>query len=130
MGFKIGYPDAWRDYSSIELTADDYFGNALAATEFEFDRQANQLDKPVDREECLMNPQAVNAYNHPLFNEMAYPAGILQPPFFHRDFPAAMNYGAIGGGMGHELTHGFDDQGRKFNPQGKMEEWWEPAVAK
>jgi len=129
MGFKIGYPDKWRDYSSIELTAGDYFGNALAATEFEFDRQANQLDKPVDREEWLMNPQAVNAYNHPLFNEMAYPAGILQPPFFHRDFPAAMNYGAIGGGMGHELTHGFDDQGRKFNPQGKMEEWWEPEVA-
>jgi putative endopeptidase len=129
MGFKIGYPDEWRDYSSIEVKAGDYFGNALAATEFEFDRQANQLDKPVDREEWLMNPQAVNAYNHPLFNEMAYPAGILQPPFFHRDFPAAMNYGAIGGGMGHELTHGFDDQGRKFNPQGKMEEWWEPQVS-
>jgi predicted metalloendopeptidase len=129
MGFKIGYPDAWRDYSSVELVEDDYFGNTLSAIEFEFDRLADQIDEPVDREEWLMTPQMVNAYNHPLLNEMAYPAGILQPPFFHRDFPAAMNYGAIGGGMGHELTHGFDDQGRKFNPHGRMEEWWEPEVA-
>ena len=76
-----------------------------------------------------MTPQMVNAYNNPLMNEIVFPAGILQPPFFHRDFPAAMNYGAIGGVIGHELTHGYDDQGRKFDPQGRLQEWWEPEVA-
>jgi predicted metalloendopeptidase len=129
MGFKIGYPDEWRDYSAMTIVPGDYFANAMAAIEFEFDRQARKIGNPVDRKEWEMPPQAVNAYNHPLLNEMAYPAGILQPPFFHKDFPAAMNYGAIGGGIGHELTHGFDDQGRKFDPQGRLNEWWEPEVA-
>jgi putative endopeptidase len=129
MGFKIGYPDTWRDYSSMEITRGDHFGNSMAGVAFEFDRQARKIGNPVDREEWHMTPQMVNAYNNPLLNEMAYPAGILQPPFFHRDFPAAMNYGGIGGGIGHELTHGFDDQGRKFDQRGKVQEWWEPAVA-
>jgi len=129
MGFKIGYPDKWRDYSSMTITPGDHFANSMAAISFEYDRQARKVGNPVDRDEWHMTPQTVNAYNNPLLNEMAYPAGILQPPFFHRDFPAAMNYGAIGGGIGHELTHGFDDQGRKFDPKGRMQEWWEPEVA-
>jgi predicted metalloendopeptidase len=129
MGFKIGYPDKWRDYSSMTITPGDHFANSMAGIEFEYDRQARKVGNPVDRDEWHMTPQMVNAYNNPLMNEMAYPAGILQPPFFHRDFPAAMNYGAIGGGIGHELTHGFDDQGRKFDPKGRLQEWWEPEVA-
>jgi endothelin-converting enzyme/putative endopeptidase len=129
MGFKIGYPDKWRDYSSMTITPGAYFGNSMAGTAFEYDRQARKVGNPVDRDEWHMTPQMVNAYNNPLMNEMAYPAGILQPPFFHRDFPAAMNYGAIGGGIGHELTHGFDDQGRKFDPKGRLQEWWEPEVS-
>jgi len=129
VGFKIGYPDEWRDYSSMQVTAENHFANSMAGVGFEYDRQARKIGNPVDRKEWQMTPQTVNAYNNPLLNEMAYPAGILQPPFFHRDFPAAMNYGAIGAGIGHELTHGFDDQGRKFDPQGRLEEWWEPEVA-
>jgi endothelin-converting enzyme/putative endopeptidase len=129
MGFKIGYPEEWRDYSSVTLTPDDYFANSMAAAAFEFDREARKIGNPVDRKEWGMTPQTVNASNNPLMNEMTYPAGILQPPFFHRDFPAAMNYGAIGGGIGHEATHGFDDQGRLFDPQGRLQEWWEPEVA-
>jgi putative endopeptidase len=129
MEFKIGYPDEWRDYSSMTITTDAYFENSMAAQEFEFDRQFKKVGMPVDRQEWGMTPQTVNASNNPLLNMMTYPAGILQPPFFHQNFPAAMNYGAIGGGIGHELTHGFDDQGRKFNPQGRMIEWWEPEVA-
>jgi putative endopeptidase len=129
MGFKIGYPDKWRDYSAMTITPDDYFANSMAGISFEFDRQARKIGNPVDRDEWHMTPQMVNAYNNPLMNEMVYPAGILQPPFFHRDFPAAMNYGAIGAGIGHEMTHGFDDQGRKFDPKGRLKEWWEPEVA-
>jgi endothelin-converting enzyme/putative endopeptidase len=125
---KIGYPDEWRDYSTMNLVADDYFANALAGNEFGFDYEAEKIGKPVDRTEWGMPPQMVNAYYNPLWNEIVFPAGILQPPFFHRDHPAAMNYGGIGGVIGHELTHGFDDQGRKFSPTGKREEWWEPQV--
>ncbi len=126
---KIGYPDEWLDYSTMKLRPKGFFHNAVAAAEFEFDRQAQKLGNPVDPKEWLMTPQMVNAYYHPLLNEIAFPAGILQPPFFHRDFPAAMNYGAIGGVIGHELTHGFDDQGRKFDPSGQMNEWWEPEAS-
>ena len=129
LGQKIGYPDEWRDYSSVVVVPGDYFGNTMAANAFEFDRQANKVGKPVDRNEWGMTPQMVNAYNNPLMNEIVFPAGILQPPFFHRDFPAAMNYGGIGGVIGHELTHGYDDQGRKFDAKGRMEEWWAPEVA-
>jgi predicted metalloendopeptidase len=126
---KIGYPDVWRDYSGLEISAEGYFENTMASREFEFDYETRKIGKPVDRNEWGMTPQMVNAYNNPLWNEIVFPAGILQPPFFHRDFPAAMNYGGIGGVIGHELTHGYDDQGRKFDPQGRMQEWWEPEVA-
>jgi predicted metalloendopeptidase len=126
---KIGYPDRWRDYSGLEVVADSYFANRVAADAFEFDYEADKIGKPVDRSEWGMTPQQVNAYYNPLWNEIVFPAGILQPPFFHKDFPAAMNYGGIGGVIGHELTHGFDDQGRKFAPDGRLREWWEPEVA-
>ena len=126
---KIGYPDSWRDYSQLEVVPDSYFANRLAANAFEFDYEADKIGKPVDRSEWGMTPQQVNAYYNPLWNEIVFPAGILQPPFFHKDFPAAMNYGGIGGVIGHELTHGFDDQGRKFAPDGRLREWWEPEVA-
>ena len=126
---KIGYPDEWRDYSALEVVPGSFYANAVAAVEFETDRQAAKIGKPVDRKEWGMTPQEVNAYYNPLLNEIAFPAGILQPPFFHRDSPAAMNYGAVGVVMGHELTHGFDDMGRKFDPSGQLREWWEPEVA-
>ncbi len=126
---KIGYPDEWRDYSGLKLERGDHFGNSLASREFEFDYETAKAGKPVNRKEWGMNPQAANAYYNPLWNEIVFPAGILQPPFFHRDHPAAMNYGGIGGVIGHELTHGFDDQGRKFDPKGSMSEWWAPEAA-
>ncbi len=126
---KIGYPDKWRDYAKLKIKKGDYFGNMVAAGRFEFERDAAKIGKPVDKTEWGMTPPTVNAYYNPLNNEMAFPAGILQPPFFSKDFPAAMNFGGIGMVMGHELTHGFDDQGRKFDAQGKLTEWWEPSVA-
>lgn len=126
---KIGYPDTWRDFSGLTLITGDFFGNYLATATFDFDFQAGKIGQPVDPNEWGMSPQTVNAYYNPLGNEMAFPAGILQPPFFHRDFPTAMNYGAMGAVMGHELSHGFDDQGRKFSPAGKLEPWWEPEAS-
>jgi predicted metalloendopeptidase len=130
VGNKIGYPDKWRDYSSLKVTPNDFFANVAAASSFEFKRQLDKVGKPVDKTEWGMTPQTVNAYYTPLFNEIVFPAGILQPPFFHKDFPSALAYGGIGMVVGHELTHGFDDQGRKFDPKGKLVEWWEPEVAK
>ncbi len=127
---KIGYPDKWKDYSKLKLKKDDYFSNLVAAGRFTFEFEAAKIGKPVDKTEWGMTPPTVNAYYNPLNNEMAFPAGILQPPFFYKDFPAAMNYGGIGMVMGHELTHGFDDEGRKFDAQGKLREWWEPSVSK
>jgi len=127
---KIGYPDTWRDFSGLTLKAGDFFGNYLTAAIFDFDYEVAKAGQPVDPDEWGMHPQTVNAYYNPLGNEMAFPAGILQPPFFHRDFPTAMNYGAMGAVMGHELSHGFDDQGRKFSPEGKLEPWWEPEASK
>lgn len=126
---KIGYPDEWRDYSSMQLKKGDFFHNAMVAQAFEFDRNARKIGHEVDPNEWGMTPQMVNAYYNPLLNEIAFPAGILQPPFFHRDFPAAMNYGAVGAVMGHELSHGFDDQGRKFAPDGQLRQWWEEAAS-
>jgi endothelin-converting enzyme/putative endopeptidase len=126
---KIGYPDAWRDYSSLEVKPGDYVGNAMAARLFEFRRNLKKIGQPVDRKEWFMTPPTVNAYYNPLGNEMVFPAGILQSPFFHRDFPAPMNFGGIGMVMGHELTHGFDDSGRKFDGSGQLREWWDPKVA-
>jgi putative endopeptidase len=126
---KIGFPDEWRDYSKMTVGRDSYNANALAAAAFETDRQLVKVGGPVDKGEWRMLPQTVNASYNPLFNEISFPAGILQPPFFNKDFPAAMNYGGIGAVVGHELTHGFDDQGRKFDPTGEMREWWEPEVS-
>jgi predicted metalloendopeptidase len=130
IGNKIGYPDAWRDYAKLQVTPVGFFDNGLAAKRFEHDRELAQVGQPVDRKEWRMTPPTVNAYYNPLFNEMAFPAGILQPPFFDRGFPMAMNFGGIGMVMGHELTHGFDDSGRKFDARGRMIEWWEPEVAR
>ncbi|MCB9758422.1 MAG: M13 family metallopeptidase [Alphaproteobacteria bacterium] len=122
---KIGYPDTWRDYSALQVSPDDHFANVLATRSFEVDRNLRKIGGEVDRGEWFMPPQVVNAYYNPLNNEMVFPAGILQPPFFDRGYPAAMNFGAIGMVMGHELTHGFDDTGRMFGPDGKMAEWWD-----
>ena len=121
---KIGYPDVARDYSAIEIHADDYFGNALRADAFAFRYEMDKAGKPVDKTEWGMPAHMVNAYYNPQFNEIVFPAGILQEPFFNRDFPSAMNFGAIGAVMGHELTHGYDDMGRRFDPDGKMVQWW------
>jgi predicted metalloendopeptidase len=126
---KIGYPDKWRDYSKLKLKKGDYFANLVASSRFDFEREAAKIGKPVDKTEWGMTPPTVNAYYNPLNNEMVFPAGIMQPPFFSKDFPMAMNFGGMGMVMGHELTHGFDDQGRKFDATGKLAEWWEPSVA-
>lgn len=126
---KIGYPDKWLDYSSVTTSANDHFGNVLAASTFDYDRQSQRIGQPVDRGEWFMPPSIVNAYYNPSANEIVFPAGILQPPFFHQDMPAPMNYGAIGMVMGHELTHGFDDSGRKYDGSGRLTQWWEPEVS-
>jgi len=126
---KIGYPDAWKDYSSLNLDAKNNFANALAVTEFEFDRVHGRAGGAVDRGEWNMTPPTVNAYYNPTQNEIVFPAGILQPPVFHRDFPAALSFGAMGAVVGHELTHGFDDAGRRFDATGELREWWEPEVS-
>ncbi len=126
---KIGYPDSWRDYSALELSADHHFGNSVKAAEFEFDRVFRRAGQTVDRGEWGMTPPTVNAYYNPTQNEIVFPAGILQPPVFHRDFPAAMNFGGMGSVVGHELTHGFDDSGRKFDGTGQLREWWAPEVS-
>jgi len=121
---KIGYPDAWRDYSSVVIKKDDLLGNLERANEFESRRQIAKIDKPLDRKEWGMTPPTVNAYYSPAYNEIVFPAGILQPPFFDRNMDDAVNFGGIGLVIGHELTHGFDDQGRKYDPQGNLRDWW------
>ena len=121
---KIGYPDAWRDYSSVVIKPDDLLGNAERTSEFESKRQIAKIDKPLDRKEWGMTPPTVNAYYNPAYNEIVFPAGILQPPFFDKSMDDAVNFGGIGLVIGHELTHGFDDQGRKFDPQGNLRDWW------
>ena len=121
---KIGYPDVWRDYSSVVIKRDDLLGNVVRANEFESKRQIAKIDKPLDRKEWSMTPPAVNAYYSGSFNEIVFPAGILQPPFFDKTMDDAVNFGGIGLVIGHELTHGFDDQGRKFDPQGNLRDWW------
>jgi putative endopeptidase len=127
---KIGYPDKWRDYSSVVIKRDDAAGNGMRADQFEFQRQLNKIGKPVDRAEWQMTPPTVNAYYDPQMNNINFPAGILQPPFYDNREDNAVNYGAIGMVIGHELTHGFDDQGRQFDPQGNLRDWWTPADAK
>jgi endothelin-converting enzyme/putative endopeptidase len=127
---KIGYPDKWRDYSSVAIKRDDPMGNSFRADEFEFRREVNKIGKPVDRGEWDMTPPTVNAYYDPTMNNINFPAGILQPPFFQKDMDDAVNYGGIGMVIGHELTHGFDDEGRQFDAQGNLHDWWTPQDAK
>jgi putative endopeptidase len=121
---KIGYPDVYRNYSSVVIKRDDLLGNVSRADEFESKRDIAKIDKPLDRKEWGMTPPTVNAYYSPSFNEIVFPAGILQPPFFDKSMDDGVNFGAIGLVIGHELTHGFDDQGRKFDPQGNLHDWW------
>ena len=120
---KVGYPDRWRDYSSLTID-DDLVGNVRRANEFELRRQLDKLGGPIDRDEWLMLPQTVNAYYHPLMNEIVFPAGILQPPFFDMDADDAVNYGGIGAVIGHEIGHGFDDQGSRYDATGALRDWW------
>ena len=124
---KIGYPSKWRDYSKLTLKPDDLVGDIIRSGSFEWDYEVGRLDKPVDRADWGMTPQTVNAYNDPVMNEVVFPAAILQPPFFDPDADPAVNYGAIGGVIGHEMTHGFDDQGRKYDATGKLQSWWSDA---
>jgi endothelin-converting enzyme/putative endopeptidase len=121
---KIGYPDLYRDYSSVTIKPGDLLGNVQRANEFESKRQIAKIDKPLDRKEWGMTPPEVNAYYSGSFNEIVFPAGILQPPFFDKGMDDGVNFGGIGLVIGHELTHGFDDQGRKFDPKGNLRDWW------
>ncbi len=121
---KIGYPDHWRDYSALEVRRGDAFGNRARATLFEWHREAARLGKPTDRDEWRMTPQTINAYYNPTFNEIVFPAAILQPPFFDPAAETAVNYGAIGAVIGHEMGHGFDDQGAKSDARGVLHAWW------
>ncbi|MBT8049340.1 MAG: peptidase M13 [Xanthomonadales bacterium] len=121
---KIGYPENWRDYSSMEITEGDLVSNVKSAADFEYRRNLDKLDRPVDKNEWFMNPQTVNAYYNPAWNEIVFPAAILQPPFFNVEADDAVNYGGIGAVIGHEIGHGFDDQGRKFDGDGNLRDWW------
>jgi putative endopeptidase len=127
---KIGYPEKWRNYDALDVQRDSYLVNTMRAEEFETKRQLNKIGKPLDRTEWGMTPPTVNAYYDPSMNEMVFPAGILQPPFFNRAAVKPVNYGAIGMVMGHELTHGFDDEGRQFDAKGNLRDWWSPTVGK
>lgn len=124
VNFKIGYPDKWRDYSALEVKAGDLIGNTLRAAKFEHDRNMAKLGSPVDRDEWLMSPQTVNAYYWPNMNEIVFPAAILQPPFFDMSADDAVNYGGIGGVIGHEFSHGFDDSGADYDGDGLLRNWW------
>ncbi len=126
---KIGYPSKWRDYSPLTIRADDLFGNVERSIAYEWKRQVDRLSKPVDREEWYMTPQTVNAYYSGTENEIAFPAAFLQPPNFHPDADLAVNYGGIGATIGHEITHGFDDEGRQYDADGRLKDWWTPADA-
>ncbi len=121
---KVGYPDKWRDYSSVKIVADDFYGNHLRATEFEAHREFNKVGKPVDRNEWGMTPPTVNAYYDPQMNDINFPAGVLQPPLYDPKMDAAPNYGDTGSTIGHELTHGFDDEGRQYDAKGDLKDWW------
>jgi putative endopeptidase len=126
---KVGYPDNWRDYSSLKIDRDSYVGNVMRADAFEVDRLQKKIGKPVDRTEWGMTPPTVNAYYNPTMNEIVFPAGILQPPMFDPNADDAINYGGIGTVIGHEMTHGFDDQGRQYDAEGNLRDWWSPASA-
>ena len=128
--FQIGKPKKWRDYTPLEISAHDLYGDVERGTAFEWQFWLGHLGHPVDKDQWDMTPQTVNAYNNPVFNEVVFPAAILQPPFFDKDADPAINYGAIGGVIGHEMTHGFDDEGRKFNAKGQLHDWWTEEDAK
>ena len=130
MGNKIGYPDKWRDYTKLEIVRGDELGNVERARQFEFNRQLAKIGKPVDRGEWDMTPPTVNAYYNSQMNDINFPAGVLQPPAFDPNSDAAPNYGDTGGTIGHELTHGFDDEGRQFDAQGNLRDWWTADDAK
>ena len=122
---KVGYPDKWRDYSGLEIKNDSYFANVIRSNQFDIAYMVSKIDKPVDKTEWGMTPQTVNAYYNPTTNEICFPAGILQKPFFDMNADDAFNYGAIGVVIGHEMTHGFDDQGRHYDKNGNLNDWWE-----
>lgn len=121
---KVGYPDTWRDYTALDIKEDSYWANILRSNLFEMDYMFSQAGKPVDKNKWFMSPQTINAYYNPTTNEICFPAGILQPPFFNPEADDAVNYGAIGVVIGHEMTHGFDDQGRNYDKDGNMNDWW------
>jgi endothelin-converting enzyme len=121
---KIGFPDKWEDWSKLDVKRDDLIGNILRATAVAYDRDIAKLGQPVDRTEWHITPQTVNAYYNPPANEIVFPAAILQPPFFNVDADDAVNYGAIGAVIGHEISHGFDDQGRQYDGDGNLNNWW------
>lgn len=127
---KIGYPSKWRDYSALTISKDDLVGNVRRANEFETQRNLNKLGKPIDRTEWGMSPQTINAYYNPEMNEIVFPAAILQPPFFNAEADDAVNYGAIGAVIGHEISHGFDDQGAQYDGNGNLRNWWTKEDAK
>jgi predicted metalloendopeptidase len=129
MNVKIGYPDKWRDYSLLKIDRDSYVSNAMRAANFEVNRELKKIGKPVDRTEWGMTPPTVNAYYNPMMNEIVFPAGILQPPFFDPKADDAVNYGGMGAVIGHEMTHGFDDQGRQFDEVGNLRDWWSKQSA-
>jgi putative endopeptidase len=124
---KIGYPNKWRDYSKLEIDASDLMGNVRRIAEFDLARELGKVGKPIDRDEWFMTPQTVNAYYNPGFNEIVFPAAILQPPFFDASWDNAANYGSIGAVIGHEIGHGFDDQGSRFDGDGRLIDWWTDA---
>ncbi|MGH3972821.1 MAG: M13 family metallopeptidase, partial [Pseudonocardiaceae bacterium] len=126
LSVKIGYPNTWKDYSTLKVARDDLVGNLLRSAQLEHQRNLDRLGKPVDREEWFTTPQTVNAFYNPRRNDVVFPAAILQPPFFDATADDAINYGAIGGVIGHEISHAFDDQGRKFDGTGNLRDWWTP----
>jgi putative endopeptidase len=126
---KVGYPDKWRDYTALRVDPTDLYGNVERASEFAQRFKFGRIGKPVDREEWVMTPQTVNAYFSPLGNEIVFPAAMLQGPYFDPKADPAVNYGAIGSVIGHEITHGFDDTGRQFDENGTLRDWWQPADA-
>jgi len=124
MNVKIGYPNKWKDYSKLEVSRESFVKNVMNSDKFEFAYMMNKVGKPVDKQEWHMTPQTINAYYSPNMNEIVFPAAILQPPFFNKDADAAINYGAIGAIIGHEMTHGFDDEGRQYDKNGNLKNWW------
>jgi endothelin-converting enzyme/putative endopeptidase len=124
MANKVGYPDKWRDYSSVQVSRDDFYGNVMRASSFETARELGKIGKPVDRGEWEMTPATVNAYYDAQLNDINFPAAVLQPPLYDAKLDDAPNYGNTGGTIGHELTHGFDDEGRQFDAFGNLKDWW------